>query len=190
MAWRWDKKREKAAKLAAEDVLTNDQIAASVGLSPAGFDKWRAAPEFQARVNEIVTAYANAIRDEGIANVKNRVAAQNDRWQRYQRLIDAAASDPALADIPGGDTGLLVRTAKLVKVYDAGPEAEGDESETLRSAKREVLVFEYARDTSVSAEMRALEKEASEQLGQRVTKQEHSGEIGIRRYEGVDISEV
>jgi hypothetical protein len=177
MAWRWDKKREKAAKLAAEGALTNDQIAAGVGLSPAGFDKWRATPEFRARVDEIVTAYADAIKDEGIANVKNRVAAQNDRWQRMQRLIDAAAEDPDLADIPGGDTGMLVRTAKLDKVYGAIP-SSGGEAESLQSAKREVLLYEYVRDTSISAEMRALEKQAAQELGQWTEKQEVTGKDG------------
>lgn len=177
MAWKWSTRREKAAKLAADDALTNEQIAASVGVTRQAVDYWRAAPEFQARVAEIVAAYAEAIKGEGIANVKNRVAAQNDRWQRMQRIIDQRALDPSLADIPGGDTGLIVRTAKLVKVYGSIP-SSGDEAESLQSAKREVLVYEYAADTGLAAEMRATEKEAAEQLGQRVAKQEVTGKGG------------
>jgi hypothetical protein len=111
------------------------------------------------------------------ATVKNRVAAQNDRWQRMQRLIDAAAEDPDLADIPGGDTGMLVRTAKLVKVYGSIP-SSGGEAESLQSAKREVLLYEYVRDTSISAEMRALEKQAAQELGQWTEKQEVTGKDG------------
>jgi hypothetical protein len=124
------------------------------------------------------------------------VAAQNDRWQRYQRLIDAAAADPTMADIPGGDTGMLVRTAKLVKVYDAGPVAASldldrdVDPEQLRSAKREVLVYEYARETSVSAEMRALEKQAAQELGQWAEKREVTGDLLVRQYVGVNVDSV
>jgi len=189
--FKWTKPRERAAKLLAEDALTDEQIAAQVGVTPRQLWYWKATPAFADRVSGIVAAYADAIKDEGIANVKNRVAAQNDRWQRMQRIIDQRAADPALVGIPGGDTGLIVRQAKLVKVYEAAGSGQGDDDgETLRSAKRDVLVYEYAADMALAAEMRATEKEASEQLGQRVAKQEHSGEIGIRRYEGVDISDV
>jgi hypothetical protein len=158
MAWRWDKKREKAAKLAAEGALTNDQIAAGVGLSPAGFDKWRATPEFRARVDEIVTAYADAIRDEGIANVKNRVAAQNDRWDRMKAVIAARAIE--LATVPGGSTGLLVHTYKLA------------------GGREPIVMDEYAVDTGLLAEMRAHEKQAAQELGQWTEKKELTGKDG------------
>lgn len=177
MAWKWTKVREKAAKLAADDTLTNDQIAAAVGISPQGYDKWIAQPEFKERVAAIVAAYADAIKDEGIANVKNRVAAQNDRWNRMARLIEARGDDPTMVDIPGGDTGFLVRTAKLVKVYGSIP-SSGDEAESLQSAKREVLLYEYVTDTALAAEMRATEKQAAQELGQWTEKQEVTGKGG------------
>ena len=170
MTWKWSTQREKAAKLAAEDALSNEQIASTLGVTRRAIDYWRTAPEFQARVTEIVTAYADAIKDEGIANVKNRVAAQNDRWDRMKAVIEARAVE--LATVPGGSTGLLVHTYKLV------------------GGKEPIVMDEYAVDTGLLSEMRAHEKQAAQELGQWTEKQEHSGEIGIRRYEGVDIAEV
>lgn len=160
MAWRWDKKREKAAKLAAEDALTNDQIAASVGISPAGFDKWRATPEFQARVAEIVAAYADAIKAEGIANVKNRVADQGDRWRRLRQVIEERAVSAEMANVPGGTTGLLVHTYKMA------------------GGKEPIVMDEYAVDTGLLAEMRAVEKQAAQELGQWTERQEVTGKGG------------
>lgn len=161
MAWRWDKKREKAAKLAAEDVLTNDQIAASVGLSPAGFDKWRAAPEFQARVNEIVTAYADAIRNEGIANVKNRVAALNRDFDATETIIAERAVSPEVQQAPGGKTGRIVRTLKMLGSGDSGREIE-----------------EFGYDTALEQSRLAILKQAAQDLGQWTEKKELSGKNG------------
>jgi hypothetical protein len=158
MAWSWSKQREKAAKLAAEDALTNEQIAASIGVTRQTVDYWRLKPEFQARVDEIVTAYADAIKDEGIANVKNRVAAQNDRWDRMKAVIEARAVE--LSAVPGGATGLLVHTYKL-----AGGRAP-------------IVMDEYAVDTGLLSEMRAHEKQAAQELGQWTEKQEVAGKGG------------
>lgn len=158
MAWKWTKQREKAAKLAAEDALTNEQIADAVGITRHGLDLWKLQPEFQARVAEIVTAYADAIRDEGIANVKNRVAAQNDRWDRMKAVIEARAIE--LAAVPGGNTGLLVHTYKMA------------------GGKEPVVMDEYAVDTGLLAELRAHEKQAAQELGQWTEKQEVTGKGG------------
>jgi hypothetical protein len=158
MIWTWTKQRETAAKLAAEDTQTDTQIAATVGVSQMTLERWKRTPEFQARVNEIVTAYADAIKDEGIANVKNRVAAQNDRWDRMKAVIEARAIE--LAAVPGGATGLLVHTYKLA------------------GGKEPIVMDEYAVDTGLLSEMRAHEKQAAQELGQWTEKKELTGKDG------------
>ena len=35
-----------------------------------------------------------------------------NRWDRMRRVIDERAASPAFADVPGGTTGLLVKTYK------------------------------------------------------------------------------
>ena len=85
-----------------------------------------------------------------ISNRNARIQALQDRWDRGRRLIDARARD--LADIPGANTGLLVR-------YYKGRNAD---------------VAVYKADTALMAEMRATERQAAEELGQWVTKSEPS----------------
>jgi hypothetical protein len=179
----WTGKAERAALLVAEDRLTDVQIAADIGMTRPTLARWKRHPEFTARAAEIVAKARAAVEAEGIANVKNRVAAQHDRWERLQRLIAARGNDPTLADIPGGDSGFLVRTAKLVKVYTAEPTAEelanlDTPPEQLRAAKREVLVYEYTTDVSPAAELRATEKQAAQELGQWTEKSEIAGKDG------------
>ena len=85
-----------------------------------------------------------------ISNRNARIQALQDRWDRARRLIDARARD--LADIPGGNTGRLVRDYK----------------------GRNADVAVYKADTALMAEMRATERQAAEELGQWVTKSEPS----------------
>ena len=160
MAWKWTRQRAKAAKLAAEDTLTNDQIAAVVGITRQGVDKWRRAPEFQARVAEIIAAYADAIKDEGIANLLNRVASYNDIWHKMQTVIAERADSSEMQAVPGGKTGLLVHTYKMA------------------GGKEPVVMDEYAVDTGLLAEMRAHAKQAAQELGQWTEKKELTGKDG------------
>lgn len=158
--FKWTKPRERAAKLLAEDALTDEQIAAQVGVTPRQLWNWKAAPAFSDRIAEIVAAYRDAIKAEGIANVKNRVAAQNDRWERMQAVIAERAASEEMANVPGGKTGLLVHTYKLV------------------GGKEPVVMDEYAVDTGLLSELRAHEKQAAQELGQWTEKQEVTGKGG------------
>ena len=145
--FRWTAQREKAAALVAEDRQSDEQIAAEVGVDRRTLFNWRAAPEFKARVQETVDAYRAAVRARGIAIVENRVAAQQDRWERMQALIQARAETHRNA--PGGETGLLVRQVKMI---GSGPNA--------------YEVEEYVFDAALTREIRELEKHTSQELGQ------------------------
>lgn len=190
--FRWSGKTEMAAMLVAQDTLTDKQIAAECGVVERTLERWKLDPEFRARVQEHRDAFREQIRSEGIANRQNRVDALNDRWGRMRQVIEARAEEHA--DVPGGDTGLLVRQAKLVKVYEtagAPPADQSDaEGEVLYSGKRDVIVYEYAVDTSLLKELREHEKQAAQELGQWTEKQEHSGELLVRQYVGVDVDAV
>lgn len=186
--FKWTGRREQAALLVAQDDLTNEQIAETVGITRQALDKWKLHPDFRARVQEHRDAWRAEIKAKGIAERQNRVDSYNDLHDRMQRVIEARAVEHA--DVPGGNTGLLVRTAKLVKVYKSDGDQEGEDGETLYSAKRDVIVYEYAVDTALLKEMREHKKQAAQDLGQWTEKQEHSGEVLVRQYVGVDVEAV
>lgn len=170
--------------LVAQDEQTDKQIAAACKISESTLERWKRHPEFAARVQEHRDAFREEIRAKGVAERQNRVDAQNDRWARLQMVIDARAEEHK--DVPGGESGLLVRTVKLVKLYDAG-RADDDEENvredlegqphggalkrrrrkvlTLESLQRSVEVEEYAVDTGLLKEFRELETLAAKEAG-------------------------
>lgn len=112
---------------------------------------WSVAFGWQERLAEIADAEAKAIAaaraaivQRGLAELENQIAALNDRWRRLRQVIGERGADESLADVPGGTTGLMVRTYKAV-------------------GRR--VVEEFAVDTGLLAELRAHEKQAAELLG-------------------------
>ena len=150
--WVWNEPRAQAAVLVAADDLTDDAIAVQVGTSKRTLERWKQHPEFQARVQEHLAAMEQRAFEHGIARRAKRVEVLNDLWQRGRRLIEARAEEHA--GVPGGETGLLVRQVKL--------SARGDEVE------------EYVVDTGLLKELREHAKQAAQELGQWVEKQDRT----------------
>lgn len=161
--WEWTAQREEAAALAAEDRLTDAQIADRLGVARDAIASWRLAPEFGARVREHVNAQLDACMSEGIADRRNRVRRLGDTWERLQRVIEERAEelDGAAA---GGGTGLLVHQVKAI--------GKGENAR---------VVDEYVVDTGTLAELRAIEKQAAQELGQWVEKADtnHGGLLQV-----------
>lgn len=147
--WTWTHVKQDAARHVAEDVLSDASIAEQLGINRRTLTRWKQHPTFVARVAELRAAWAQAVADEGLANRKNRVAALNDRWQRMLQVIDERGDDPAMVDVPGGPTGLLVHQTKAVG-----------------AGKQQTLIDEYAVDTGLLRELRAHEEQAAKELGQ------------------------
>ena len=95
--FRWSNRSELAAQLVAADELTNDQIADRCGVSRPALQKWKARPEFMARVDEHLEAYRQAVLRHGVAVLERRVAALDERWRHLRRIIDERAASPAHA---------------------------------------------------------------------------------------------
>jgi hypothetical protein len=151
--------QERAALLVAEDVLSNEQIAAECGTVRRTIDRWKLLPQFIAAVEGHKTRWRAEIEAQGLANRQNRVDALQDRWERMRAVIDARADE--YADVPGGKTGLLVRQIKSIGF--------GQNNQT---------VEEYAVDTALLKELRAHEQQAAQELGQWLDKHEHMGKDG------------
>jgi transposase-like protein len=152
----WTAARLEAAQMVADGELTFTQIAEKLDISRQTLSNWRDEPEFSGRVQELVEEYDTAVKRRGIARATRRIDAQNDRWRRTQKLLQARAE--SLAGVPGGDTGLLVRTYKII--------GTGDKTER---------VEEYAFDAALYREIRELEKQTAQELGQWVNKAEVGG---------------
>jgi hypothetical protein len=181
--FRWSAKVERAALLVAKDEQTDVEIAKACTISDRTLDRWKRHPEFAARVQDHRDAWRQEFKDRGIAEKQNRIDAQTDRHRRMLAVIEARAQEHA--DVPGGDTGLLVRQVKVVKVYGASASDRGGDSDEelegqphggalrrrrsridiLESLQRSVEVEEYAVDTGLLKELRELEKLTAQEVG-------------------------
>lgn len=168
--FRWSGRRERAALLVAQDELSDEQIAESVNVTRRALAKWKRAPEFAARVADLVAAMREAVRARGIAERQNRVDALNERWELMRKIVAERAAAQEMAQIAGGKTGLLVRQLKQVGV---GREAQ--------------VVEEFSVDTGLLRELREHEKQAAIELGQWQEKREVSGPGGLPLINTVEV---
>lgn len=152
-SFKWSTASIEAAQLIAAADLGIGEIAQKVGVSRQALWDWRQNLEFATEVEKQQEEIRKEIRRHGIAIVERRVAALDDRWRRMKRVIEARAIEHA--EVPGGDTGLLVRKLK-----------------NLGSGVLAQVVAEYEVDTGLISEMRAHEKQAAEELGQWTSKNE------------------
>ena len=136
--------QERAAVLIAEAEHSVAEIAKIMDIATSTIYLWRQNPHFIERIEVLRAEMRQAVREYGIAMVENRIKASHKRWQKMQRLIDARAEEHK--DVPGGDTGTLVRDVKSI--------GEG------------ATVELYSFDAALMRELREIEKHAAEQLGQ------------------------
>ena len=116
------------------------------------------ADEEASRVVTEQAEWRARVRANGLAILERRVEDLNARWELLRRLIEERAADPLMQHVPGGATGLLAREIKIGR--DGKPS----------------LV--YAVDIATLAELRAIEKQAAEELGQWRERRELSGKDG------------
>lgn len=160
MARFWTRKTEQAALLVAQDTQSDEGIAAACGVSKVTLEAWKKRPDFAARVQAHVAAFAEAIKGRGIAERQNRVDALNDRWRKMRAVIEERAAAHA-DEAPGVGTGLLVRQEKQ-----------------LGAGRNAVRVVEFVVDTGLLNELRQHEKQAAQELGQWSEKREEQLDLG------------
>lgn len=157
----WNKKKLKAATLLAEDFLTDTEIAKKVEVAVRTLWYWKANEEFRAKIQEIVAATGRKIAQFAGTKTSRRVERLQQRWDGLHRVIEQRAADPHHQIAPGGDTGLLVRTEKL-----------------LGSGEKAEKVVEFAVDTGLLKEAREIEKAFAQECGQLVDRKEVTGPDG------------
>jgi hypothetical protein len=108
--WTW--KRELVAKLIAEGDKSVAQIAAQCQISERGIYRWKAAPEFQARVREHVDNYRRKVLSAGYCRKENRILLHQKLIEKCLRIIEERAAHPGMENVPGGKTGLIMLRAR------------------------------------------------------------------------------
>jgi transposase-like protein len=144
--------KEQAAVLVAEARYEYGEIAEKVGVSVRTLNHWRKDPKFAARVDELSREFAAAALKRGIARKEYRVNTLANIHSKLLSVIEDRATDPDLAGIPGGDTGLIVRKA----VVSAGA----------------LVGYEFEVDTGTLRELRGIQEQVAKELGQLVEKKE------------------
>ena len=149
------KKREKAAQLVAEDCLSDEKIAEEVEIGRRTLARWKTETRFIARIEAIASAYAKRVLSRGIARKERRVAVLNELHEKMLQVISERASSLDLEGVPGGRTGLIT---KMLKGIGKGEDFQ--------------VVAVYEVDTDTVKEIRALQEQVAEELGQRVERTE------------------
>jgi hypothetical protein len=145
----WTARKLEAARLVAEDFLSDERIAAKVGIDRRQLTRWKSVPQFMAKVEGIVAALGERSLRFAVARRHRRVKAQNDRWRKMKRVMRERAAAPEMANVPGGKTGLLVRKVKSIGGGESAHEVE-----------------EYEVDTGLLKEIRDLEKQVAQEVNQ------------------------
>jgi hypothetical protein len=152
--------RARAAQLVAEDTLTDEQIAAAVGVSKGTLERWKLRPEFRARVAAIIETAIKRTESESINTVAGRALRYKRRAEKLDQVLAERADDPSVAAAAGGKTGLIVRQYKIA------------------NGREPIVREEFVVDTATLAEIRQLEKQAAQDLGQWSDKTEMTGKDG------------
>ena len=140
--------RERAAQLVAEDRLTDEQIAAQVGVVKVTLERWKRQPVFRSRVAAIIAEAVKRTESESINTVAGRALRYKRRAEKLDQVLAERAEDPAVANAAGGKTGLVVRQYKIA------------------NGREPIVMEEFVVDTATLAEIRQLEKQAAQDLGQ------------------------
>lgn len=140
--------QQQGVNMFAEGTFSHVQISLACGVSRMTVQRWREEPVFMRAVAATRKMLLNEVREMGIAVKMRRLKAMNDRWERLQRIMDERAKDSQWAEVAGWKTGLLVHDVKTV----------GED-------KERVNLFKV--DTGLLSEMRTLERDAAEEMGQR-----------------------
>jgi hypothetical protein len=85
--FRWTGTSERAAFLLAEDLLTDAAIAESVRISTATLYRWKADPEFAARIDQLADEIQKRVRREGFGRLDRRLKRYTERLDAERRSV-------------------------------------------------------------------------------------------------------
>ena len=95
----------RAAILAAEDELSDIEIAQRCGITRRTLIRWKKQPAIQKKINEHLRLIQLHSEVGMISERQNRVLHLEMRFQDLQGIIRARASSPEMRGVAGGSTG-------------------------------------------------------------------------------------
>jgi hypothetical protein len=107
-------KHELAATLLAEDRLSDAEIARRCGVTERTLNNWKQQPEFQKRLSAVTAKFSDRVVGAAITQKNKRLEVLQNLQDRLLQVVDERSQDPAMAKVPGGKTGLVVRKLKTV----------------------------------------------------------------------------
>lgn len=174
--------------------MSDRAIADSLNIHYKTLASWRRHPDFQARISEELEEIRKQALRLPIAKVTERVKTLNalrddlfrvkderaEEWAALAQELDGKPEAEKVFDemfgglgtrIPAGaGTGLVIRQIKMI---GSGPTAR--------------VVEEFGVDTSLFDRIIKAQEEAARELGQRVDKQELSGQVAMVRIVGANV---
>jgi len=159
--WKWTPKRERAAQMLAEDVLTDAGIGSQVGCTDRAIRMWKTYPEFQARIQSELAKIIRRTENSGRALRHKRIQALDKRCTGLDKVIEARAKVYNRPEIPGGDTGLVAVEFKSARVTEQ--RVVDGKTQFVEISK---LIPEYPVDTGLLRELREHEKQIAVEMGQ------------------------
>lgn len=166
----WNAKRERAAILVAEDEIPDHAIAKEVGVTKKTLENWKLHPDFQAHVGGHVGQIQAGMLKLAIAKKHKRLEVLDDLYRRALDVVELRAMQYAPVDGTQEAAGAAAR-----RIFGNGnvPEAITGllvKKETPTNTGR--VAVEWNVDTGLMKEIRALQEQASKELGQWVERSE------------------
>lgn len=156
-------KQIKAAWLLAEDSMPDTRIAEECGIAPTTLYQWKKIPEFDQAKRDRIRQLDDAVSQLQFVKRRNRLDVLNDQLKDYLQIREERAkwyldNDP---EIPGGKTGRLTRTIKVIGVGKAAQRIE-----------------EHALDKALESQIQATLKHIAQERGEWTEKREVTGADG------------
>lgn len=150
--------QQEAALLVAQDRLTDIQIAKKAGIGVRTLADWKRKKEFKQEVEAHRKLWQKDIRTRGLADVHHRIRIAVDIEKRLLAAIQARGASEDMQDVPGGKTGMVVKTYKSLKVEEENAEGE------LHLVQK--TVPEYKIDYEAARTITGLHEYVATELGQ------------------------
>jgi len=140
--------------------LPDAEIAKYAGITPDRLAKVRSSSEYIVMRAEAYTLKGGPRYVPPIQRREVRLAALNERWCKLLSIMDERGESEEAQAIPGGSSGLLVKTWKMGSTKDAIRE-------------------EWVLDKDLLRELREIEKHVATELGQWTEKTQQDTKLDI-----------
>src|SRR5271154_40333 len=117
-----EKLQTRAAILAAEDELSDTEIARQCGISRRTLMRWKNQPAMQEKIDEHLGRIQRHSEVRIMAERRQRIIPLDILWQELQAVVERRVNSPKMQGIPGGNTGLLRRRKVSFRKSHGGSE--------------------------------------------------------------------